>query len=97
MPSGLVAGVDSSTQATKVLIVDCDEGTVVAEGRAAHTVTGEGGARETDPTVPWQGSKCGLFSRFPDHQKIILWATLPFSFAAIWKTIGAKERPIVAA
>ncbi|MEI6374087.1 MAG: xylulokinase [Actinomycetes bacterium] len=32
----LVAGVDSSTQATKVLVVDADSGEVVREGRAAH-------------------------------------------------------------
>jgi xylulokinase len=48
-----VAGVDCSTQATKVLIVDPDDGRVVATGRAQHEVTGSGGARETDPTVWW--------------------------------------------
>jgi sugar (pentulose or hexulose) kinase len=32
----LVAGVDVSTQATKVLIVDPDDGAVVAVGRAQH-------------------------------------------------------------
>ena len=32
----LVAGVDSSTQSTKVLVVDADTGEVVREGRAAH-------------------------------------------------------------
>lgn len=49
----LIAGVDCSTQATKVLIVDGDSGAVVATGRAAHTVTGERGARETDPREWW--------------------------------------------
>jgi len=49
----LVAGVDTSTQATKVLIVDPDDGRVVAVGRARHEVTGTGGARETDPEVWW--------------------------------------------
>src|SRR5690242_14649315 len=33
---GLVAGVDSSTQSCKVLVVDADSGDVVREGRAAH-------------------------------------------------------------
>lgn len=47
----LVAGVDCSTQATKVLVVDVDDGTVVATGRAEHEVTGVGGARETHPLV----------------------------------------------
>lgn len=50
----LVAGVDVSTQATKVLIVDPDEGGVVAVGRAPHEVTGTGGARETHPEVWWR-------------------------------------------
>ena len=42
----LIAGVDTSTQATKVLIVDAETGRVIAQGRAGHTVTGERGARE---------------------------------------------------
>jgi xylulokinase len=50
----LVAGVDTSTQATKVLIVDPDEGRVVAAGRGPHDVTGTDGARETDPEVWWR-------------------------------------------
>jgi xylulokinase len=50
----LVAGVDTSTQATKVLVVDPDGGRVVAAGRAPHDVTGTGGARETDPEVWWR-------------------------------------------
>jgi len=53
-PSVLVASVDTSTQATKVLGVDADEGRVVASGRAAHEVTGTGGARDTDPEVRWR-------------------------------------------
>jgi xylulokinase len=49
----LVAGVDTSTQATKVLVVDPEDGRVVAAGRAPHEVTGTGGARETDPENWW--------------------------------------------
>jgi xylulokinase len=49
----LVAGVDTSTQSTKVVVVDADDGTILAEGRAHHEVTGTGGARETDPEVWW--------------------------------------------
>ena len=45
----LVAGVDSSTQATKVVIVDPDDGRIVAQGHARHTVSGTGGAREIGP------------------------------------------------
>ncbi|MEX1124160.1 MAG: FGGY family carbohydrate kinase, partial [Acidimicrobiia bacterium] len=51
---GLVAGVDCSTQSTKVLVVDLGSGAVVASGRANHEVTGIGGARETDPRVWWE-------------------------------------------
>ena len=56
----LIAGVDTSTQATKVLVVDAETGTVVAEGRAGHTVTGERGARETDPREWWEALRTGL-------------------------------------
>lgn len=48
-----VAGVDSSTQSTKVVIVDTDEGTTVATGLATHEVTGVDGARESDPAQWW--------------------------------------------
>jgi xylulokinase len=51
--STLVAGVDCSTQATKVVVVDAEDGAVVAVGRAPHEVTGSDGARETDPEVWW--------------------------------------------
>ncbi|WP_371478657.1 xylulokinase [Kitasatospora sp. NBC_00315] len=49
----VVIGVDSSTQATKALAVDIDSGAVLGEGRAPHTVTGTGGARESDPEQWW--------------------------------------------
>jgi xylulokinase len=50
----LVAGVDCSTQNTKVFIVNAEDGSVVAAGRAGHEVTGQGGARETDPVQWWR-------------------------------------------
>jgi xylulokinase len=50
----LVAGVDCSTQSTKVVVIDADTGQVVATGRASHSVTGDGGARETHPDVWWE-------------------------------------------
>jgi xylulokinase len=56
----LIAGVDSSTQATKVLVVDADTGRVEASGRAGHTVTGEHGARETDPRTWWDALRQAL-------------------------------------
>ncbi|WP_030231217.1 xylulokinase [Streptomyces sp. NRRL S-350] len=48
----VVIGVDSSTQSTKALAVDIDTGTVLGEGRAAHTVS-EGAGRESDPEQWW--------------------------------------------
>ncbi|MFI5661333.1 xylulokinase [Streptomyces sp. NPDC051684] len=44
----LVVGVDSSTQSTKVLVVDVATGATVASGQAPHTVT-SGAGRESDP------------------------------------------------
>jgi xylulokinase len=58
--SPLVAGVDCSTQGTKVLVVDPDDGTVVASGRAPHAVTGSDGARETDPEIWWEALRTAL-------------------------------------
>ncbi|HEX5149703.1 MAG TPA: xylulokinase [Candidatus Limnocylindrales bacterium] len=61
MPIGtLVAGVDSSTQATKVVVVDPDSGRLVAQGQARHTVTGSGGARESDPREWWSALRSAL-------------------------------------
>ena len=57
---GLVAGVDSSTQATKVVIVDPATGRRVAFGRAAHEVTGSAGARESDPATWWTALRDAL-------------------------------------
>lgn len=54
MSHRIVAGVDCSTQSTKVLVVDADTGEVVASGQAPHVVTGAGGTSETDPAVWWE-------------------------------------------
>jgi xylulokinase len=63
MPGGpLVAGVDSSTQATKVVIIDPDSGRIVAQGQAPHTVHGVGGARESDPREWWTALGVALAS-----------------------------------
>ena len=56
----LVAGVDTSTQGTKVLVVEPGDGRVVASGRAPHEVTGSRGARETDPEVWWRALRLAL-------------------------------------
>ncbi|MEU2150012.1 FGGY family carbohydrate kinase, partial [Streptomyces globisporus] len=55
MPSpAVVIGVDSSTQSTKAAFIDAGTGEQLAVGRAAHVVTGEAGARETDPEIWWR-------------------------------------------
>ncbi|MEV0964766.1 xylulokinase [Streptomyces sp. NPDC049910] len=59
MPSSpVVIGVDSSTQSTKAAVVDTGSGRLLAVGRSPHTVTGEGGARESDPEMWWR-ALCG--------------------------------------
>ncbi|MGW6390467.1 xylulokinase [Streptomyces sp. NPDC055103] len=49
----VVIGVDSSTQSTKAVVVDAGTGELLAVGRAPHTVSGTGGARESDPEEWW--------------------------------------------
>lgn len=45
----LVAGIDSSTQSTKVILCDADDGHVVAEGKAPHPA-----GTECDPRAWWR-------------------------------------------
>jgi xylulokinase len=56
----LAAGVDCSTQSTKVVVVDVETGKVVTQGQAAHTVEGSAGARETHPDVWWEALRAAL-------------------------------------
>ncbi len=51
----LVAGVDSSTQSCKVVIVDAATGVVVREGRAAHPT-----GTEVDPEAWWTALKAAI-------------------------------------
>lgn len=60
MGSRLVAGIDCSTQSTKVLIIDVETGEIVAEGRASHEVVTGDGRSETDPTVWWTALQAAL-------------------------------------
>ena len=53
MGTKLVAGVDCSTQSTKVLVVDIDNGEIKAIGKVNHNVFRSGGASETDPENWW--------------------------------------------
>jgi xylulokinase len=56
----LIAGVDCSTQSTKVVVIEAETGAIVATGRAEHIVTGTAGARETDPAVWWEALRSAL-------------------------------------
>ena len=56
----LVAGVDCSTQGTKVLVVDVQDGRTVARGHAPHAVHGAGGARLSDPQGWWTALRDAL-------------------------------------
>lgn len=66
VPEGpFVVGVDSSTQSTKVLVVDAATGDVVARGQAPHTVTPD---HESDPEQWWRAlgqalEQCGDHAR----------------------------------
>lgn len=62
----VVIGVDSSTQSTKALVVDADTGAVRGTGRAAHTVTGEDGARESDPDQWWSALREAVAAALTD-------------------------------
>ncbi|MDX3309961.1 xylulokinase [Streptomyces sp. NPDC054884] len=55
----LVVGVDTSTQSTKVLVVDAATGAVVASGQAPHTVS-SGAGRESDPRQWWDALREAL-------------------------------------
>lgn len=63
----LVAGVDSSTKSTKVVIVDSDEGTIVASATSRHPATAPPRS-EQDPMAWWRAlskawSACGPITR----------------------------------
>jgi xylulokinase len=64
----LVAGIDCSTQSTKAVLVDPGSGQIVASASAPHTVTGAGGARETDPEVWWEALRIALTATGRAHE-----------------------------
>ncbi|MGW6461958.1 FGGY family carbohydrate kinase, partial [Streptomyces sp. NPDC055078] len=49
----VVIGVDSSTQSAKAVFIEAATGRTLGAGRAAHRVSGDGGARESDPEEWW--------------------------------------------
>lgn len=56
----LVAGVDCSTQATKVVVIDVDSGRLVATGSSPHELDHHGGNSESDPEGWWSALALAL-------------------------------------
>ena len=69
MQKKLVAGVDCSTQSTKVLVVEIDSGEVIASGRVSHNVYRDGPASETDPDN-WWNALAGALSQTGCSERI---------------------------
>ena len=69
MQKKLVAGVDCSTQSTKVLVVEIDSGEVIASGRVSHNVYRDGSASETDPDN-WWNALAGALSQTGCSERI---------------------------
>lgn len=56
-----VAGIDCSTQSTKVVVIDVASGELLAEGRGEHDVTfAPGNQAETDPRSWWEALRTAL-------------------------------------
>ncbi len=69
-----------------MLLVDADDGTVVARGTAPHTVTGTDGARESDPVEWWDALAAAL-------AQALARAGLAAEVAAI--SVGAQQHGLV--
>lgn len=61
----LVAGVDSSTQATKVVLRDVDSGRLVASATSPHPATSPP-VSEQDPAA-WWSALAGCFGQLAEH------------------------------
>lgn len=88
MTPSVVIGVDSSTQSTKAACVDTATGRLLAVGRAPHTVTGEGGARESDPEVWWQALRTAVAAALAE-------AALPAS-SVVGIAVAGQQHGLVA-
>ncbi|MBQ6644072.1 MAG: hypothetical protein IJH84_23985, partial [Saccharopolyspora sp.] len=51
-PTVLVLGIDSSTQSTKAVVADAEDGEVLATGKAVHPV-----GTEVDPWAWWRAAR----------------------------------------
>ena len=69
MQNRLVAGVDCSTQSTKVVVVDVDTGGITESGWVEHDVFRFGPASETDPEN-WWSALAGAISQTDSPERI---------------------------
>ncbi|MGP4112629.1 xylulokinase [Streptomyces sp. 4N509B] len=89
-PDGpLVVGVDSSTQSTKVLVVDSATGQVVARGQARHVVTAE---HDSDPEQWWQALVEAVEACGPAAREAAAVAVAGQQHGLV--TLGADGRPV---
>jgi xylulokinase len=89
-PDGpLVVGVDSSTQSTKVLVVDSATGGVVARGQAPHVVTA---AHDSDPEQWWQALTQALDACGPAVQQAAAVAVAGQQHGLV--ALDAEGRPV---
>ncbi|SOD62718.1 xylulokinase [Streptomyces zhaozhouensis] len=85
----LVVGVDSSTQSTKVLVVDAATGAVVARGQAPHQVTAE---HDSDPEVWWEALTAALAQCGEPARRAAAVAVAGQQHGLV--TLGADGRPV---
>lgn len=76
----LVLGIDSSTQSTKALVVDADDGAVVAETKASHP-----DGTEVNPNAWWQAARNAIAEAVE---------TAPGSIEAV--SVGGQQHGMVA-
>ncbi|MDB1090120.1 xylulokinase [Streptomyces sp. ACA25] len=89
-PEGpLVIGVDSSTQSTKVLVVDAATGAVVARGQSPHTVTAE---HDSDPAQWWEALRLALEQCGPVVQRAAAVSVAGQQHGLV--TLDADGRPV---
>jgi xylulokinase len=89
-PEGpLVIGVDSSTQSTKVLVVDTATGTVVARGQAPHVVTAD---HDSDPEQWWQALTDAVEQCGPAARQAAAVSVAGQQHGLV--TLGADDRPV---
>jgi xylulokinase len=89
---GVIAGVDSSTQSTKVELRDLDTGEVVGQGRAAHSPVSPP-VSEQDPQEWWVAFNEAFAGALSDSASRVNRAVMPRDIDAI--SIGGQQHGLV--